>query len=152
MSPTSCHCSTPRRVSVRGSPDSRLSSPTRLLFLWMARGPTLPAGIPLVPSALQRFTTRFGMDRGGSTALRARHWLRACTALQLHLHRRLHTMCSCKEALAHAHLSPTRLTTLPVQAALPVISWGAYQPYAVSTFILGDISHLDAFSGSCSRT
>ena len=44
--------------------------------LVMAHGPTLPADLPPVPSALPRFTTRFGMDRGGSTALRARHWLR----------------------------------------------------------------------------
>ena len=51
MSPTSCHCSTPRQL---------------------AHGPTLPAGIPPVPSALPRFTTRFGMERGGSTALNAR--------------------------------------------------------------------------------
>src|SRR5262245_12344832 len=42
----------------------------------MAHGPTLPADIPPVPSALPRFTTRFGMGRGGSTAQNARHWLR----------------------------------------------------------------------------
>ena len=41
-----------------------------------AHGPSLPAVRPPVPSALPRFTTRFGMERGGSTALRARHWLR----------------------------------------------------------------------------
>ena len=40
------------------------------------RGPTLPAGIPPVPSALPCFTTRFGMGRGGSTALHTHHWLR----------------------------------------------------------------------------
>src|SRR3954453_15442063 len=44
--------------------------------LGMAHGSTLPAVLPPVPSALPRFTTRFGMERGGSTALRARHWLR----------------------------------------------------------------------------
>jgi hypothetical protein len=55
MSPTSCHCSTPR---------------------WRVHGPTLPAGIPPVPSALPRFTTRFGMGRGGTTALLAHHWFR----------------------------------------------------------------------------
>ena len=44
--------------------------------LEMAHGSTLPAVLPPVPSALPRFTTRFGMERGGSTALRARHWLR----------------------------------------------------------------------------
>ena len=43
----------------------------------MAHGPTLPAAMPPVPSALRRFTTRFGMGRGGSIALPARHWLRA---------------------------------------------------------------------------
>ena len=42
----------------------------------MVHGPTLPAGIPPVPSALLRFTTRFEMGRGGSTALFAHHWLR----------------------------------------------------------------------------
>src|SRR5215212_10212853 len=44
--------------------------------LGMAHGPTLPAVIPPVPSALPRFTTRFGMERGGATALHAHHWLR----------------------------------------------------------------------------
>jgi hypothetical protein len=44
--------------------------------LGMAHGSTLPAVIPPVPSTLPRFTTRFGMERGGATALRARHWLR----------------------------------------------------------------------------
>src|SRR5690349_21463334 len=44
--------------------------------LGMAHGSTLPAVLPPVPSTLPRFTTRFGMDRGGTTALRARHWLR----------------------------------------------------------------------------
>ena len=42
----------------------------------MVRGPTLPADIPPVPSALPRFTTRFGMGRGGSTARITHHWLR----------------------------------------------------------------------------
>src|SRR3954453_12343116 len=44
--------------------------------LGMALGSSLPAVQPPVPSALPRFTTRFGMERGGATALRARHWLR----------------------------------------------------------------------------
>ena len=44
--------------------------------LGMAHGSTLPAVQPPVPSTLPRFTTRFGMERGGATALRARHWLR----------------------------------------------------------------------------
>ena len=41
-----------------------------------AHGPSLPAVLPPVPSALPRFTTRFGMERGGSTAPVAHHWLR----------------------------------------------------------------------------
>src|SRR5215207_8326996 len=44
--------------------------------LGMAHGSSLPAVLPPVPSTLPRFTTRFGMERGGATALRARHWLR----------------------------------------------------------------------------
>ena len=44
--------------------------------MWMAHRPSLPAGIPPVPSALECFTTRFGMGRGGSTPLLARQWFR----------------------------------------------------------------------------
>jgi hypothetical protein len=46
----------------------------------MAHGPCLPAVPRPVPSALRCFTTRFGMGRGGSTALRARHWFRVCSS------------------------------------------------------------------------
>ena len=42
----------------------------------MAHRPSLPHGNRAVPSALECFTTRFGMGRGGSTPLRARQWLR----------------------------------------------------------------------------
>ena len=42
----------------------------------MAHGSSLPAVQPPVPSTLPRFTTRFGMERGGSTVPHARHWLR----------------------------------------------------------------------------
>ena len=44
--------------------------------LGMAHGSSLPAVQPPVPSTQLRFTTRFGMERGGATALHARHWLR----------------------------------------------------------------------------
>ena len=40
---------------------------------WMAHRPSLPQGNLAVPSALECFTTRFGMGRGGTTPLRARH-------------------------------------------------------------------------------
>ena len=56
--------------------NSKLNTQNSTLHIWWAHGPTLPAGIPPVPSALRCFTTRFGMGRGGSTALRARHWFR----------------------------------------------------------------------------
>jgi hypothetical protein len=46
-----------------------------------AHGPTLPARDPPVPSALPRFTSRFEMERGGSTALIARHCLRGSRSL-----------------------------------------------------------------------
>ncbi len=39
----------------------------------MAHRPSLPQGNLAVPSALECFTTRFGMGRGGTTPLRARH-------------------------------------------------------------------------------
>src|SRR5215211_2469118 len=77
MSPTSCHCSTPRQALG----DWRLeiivlqSAICNLQVGWV-HGPTLPADIPPVPSALPRFTTRFGMGRGGATALLAHLWLR----------------------------------------------------------------------------
>src|SRR6266487_1787593 len=98
----------------------------------MVHGPTLPAGIPPVPSALPRFTTRFGMGRGGSTARNAHHWLRgqcngkcfwSCYAAIVLAHRS-----SLREALVHALPSPARVTTLPARAACPVISWGTYPP------------------------
>lgn len=43
----------------------------------MAHRPSLPQGNLAVPSALECFTTRFGMGRGGSTPLHARQWFRA---------------------------------------------------------------------------
>jgi hypothetical protein len=62
MSPTSCHCSTPRYVGARTY---------------------APSGQPPVLSALRCFTTRFGMDRGGTTAPHARHWFRGQPPSQL---------------------------------------------------------------------
>ena len=124
----------------------------------MVHGPTLPAGIPPVPSAQLRFTTRFGMGRGGSTALLAHHWLRGqCRGLSnvpalFRLQPLLHSTSSPREALVHALSSPPRVATPPARAAYPVISWGTYRPIAVSVLILRCISHLDAFSGSCVRT
>src|SRR6185295_4144128 len=105
----------------------------------MAHGPSLPAVQPPVPSALPRFTTRFGMERGGATALRARHWLRGqcrvswmATTNQLSVHHRS----SRREALVHAHPSPPPLAGPPARAAFPVISWGTYPPIAASALIL----------------
>ncbi len=41
----------------------------RFLLIQTWRCPTLTWGNPTLPSALQRFTSKFGMDLGGSTAL-----------------------------------------------------------------------------------
>src|SRR6185436_16150418 len=122
--------------------------------LGMAHGSTLPAVQPPVPSTLPRFTTRFGMDRGGSTALHARHWLRgqcrvSCWVVAI---KPRHARSSRREALVHALPSPPPLAGPPARAAFPVISWGTYPPIAASALILRRISHLDAFSGSCCRT
>ena len=123
--------------------------------LGMAHGSSLPAVQPPVPSTLPRFTTRFGMERGGSTARRARHWLRGQCRVSWMEPRNLaslHRRSSRREALVHALPSPPPLAGPPARAALPVISWGTYPPIAASALILRRISHLDAFSGSCCRT
>src|SRR5262249_29852620 len=101
-----------------------------------------PAGIPPVPSALPRFTTRFGMGRGGPTALLAHLWLRGqCSARVLgasasFASSRVHSNASLREALVHALPSPARVTALPARAACPVISWGTYPPAG------GECTHL----------
>ncbi len=41
----------------------------RFLLIQTWRCPTLTWGSPTLPSALQRFTSKFGMELGGSTAL-----------------------------------------------------------------------------------
>ncbi len=103
MSPTSYHCSTPR--------------------YWMAHRPSLPQGNLAVPSALECFTTRFGMGRGGTTPLRARQWFRVWNSI-------LHTLPTCprssiREALSHAHSSPPHVTMRPARAAYPSNLLGA---------------------------
>ncbi len=65
---------------------------------------------------------------------------------------RRHVRRPSREALVHAHASPLPLTGPPAGAAFPVVCRGTYRPVAVSGVILGGISHLDAFSGSCLRT
>src|SRR5579859_3397926 len=78
MSPTSYHCSTPRRQTrvyatparkVRGfGPNSADSS-----FVWRPNGPGTGLFsrdlVTPVSSALERFTTVFGMGTGGTTPL-----------------------------------------------------------------------------------
>jgi hypothetical protein len=127
-------------------------------------GPTLPAGIPPVPLALPRFTTRFGMGRGGSTAPLAHHWLRGqhtgkcfrrlsllpgCAVLRSAAHSQVFPQgsprpcapvaCTCHHASSSGRLPSHLLGDLPAHTA-------------VSVLILRRISHLDAFSGSCFRT
>src|SRR4029453_13493637 len=79
--------------------------------LGMAHGSTLPAVLPPVPSTLPRFTPRFGMGGGGSTALHARHWRRgqcrvSCRVSAINW---LHARSSRREALVHALPSPPPL-------------------------------------------
>src|SRR4051794_14676420 len=68
MSPTSYHCSTPRRL--RESIDG---TPAAMPLVWRPNGPgtglfSRGLGTP-VSWALERFTTVFGMGTGGATPL-----------------------------------------------------------------------------------
>ena len=138
-------------------------------FHWWARGPCLPAVQPPVPAALQRFTTRFGMGRGGSTALNTRLWFKSEGQMCLALHSlslrhisllilvRLFPLAppprswQVKEALVHAHWLPPHLAVLPVPAAYPGNLPGDLPGYTREMSLFGCISHLDAVSGSCCR-
>ena len=135
MSPTSCHCSTPRcewrtdLVSQRSYRQylrrCRVSRPGSG---WNGVGP-------------RRFAHATGSGASAECVGRG-------TSHQATIHRGS----SRREALVHAHPSPPPLTGPPARAACPVISWGTYPPIAASALILRRISHLDAFSGSCCRT
>ena len=107
MSPTSCHCSTPRRTN----------GGARTLS---------PSGLPLVPAVLACFTTWFGMGQGGTTPLHARHWCRGvqirCTDSQRPGRRNGRV----REALGHAPQSPVPVTRPAVLVASPVVSGGPY--------------------------
>ena len=126
--------------------------------------PTLPAGNPPVPSALQRFTSWFGMEQRGSTALhthpppllpigrvafggarlrafpspvprlRIAHPLSLITPLAL-----LHSVRgTCKEALDSAPPSPLPLTGPPARAACPGYLPGVLPGYT------SESTHLEA--------
>ncbi len=151
MSPTSCHCSTPRRRGHRSQVLSPLPSP--LSSLGKVHGPTLPA----VPRQYHR---RCGVSPPGSAWFgvvppRSSHTSGSGSFIALLPPPTclcLHSRSFVREALVHALCLPARLAALPAAAACPVISWGTYLAIPVSGVILRRISHLDAFSGSCCRT
>ena len=96
------------------------------VWKWMAHRPSLPHGNRAVPSALECFTTRFGMGRGGSTPLIARQWFRADkTSRQEHYSTSSIHRSSFREALSHAHSSPPHVAMRPARAAYPSNLLGA---------------------------
>ena len=129
MSPTSCHCSTPRQVE--GRVDLRSQRATRQYHRccavsrpgsgWVGVGPARSSHAPgsgvkciVLKCDLARITSR--TSAGKPSPVR----------------------------LARLYRSPG----LQLRPLHPVISRGAYQPKAVSALILGGHSHLDAVSGS----
>ena len=106
--------------------------------LGMAHGSTLPAVLPPVPSTLPRFTTRFGMERGGATALRARHWLRGQCRVVVN------------EAARLANEPPQVFPQGSPRPCAPVASTprGASSSGRLPSHLLGD---LPAYSGECTH-
>jgi hypothetical protein len=132
MSPTSCHCSTPRCGGARTySPGGR---PASTIGAAAFHDPVRDG------AGWVRGASRTPLVQGGGSA-----------HLILRLQRR-HVRRPSREALVHAHASPLPLAGPPAGAACPVVFRGTYRPDAVSGVILGGISRLDAFSGSCLRT
>ena len=133
MSPTSYHCSTPRY----GWRTDLVSHTATVQYLqrWCVSRP----GSGWDGVGPHRF-----MHANGSERSLTRAHLQHCVSSR--------TRSSSREALSHAHWSPPHVTMRPAPAALPVVFWGPYLTFSVSTFILGGISHLDAFSGSYVRT
>ena len=143
MSPTSCHCSTPRQLPAPVMPFLGRHGWPAGLVVWWARGPCLPAPGEPVPSALRCFTTRFEMGRGGATALNARHWLRGAaprrpTAASLSVYiPSPHRPPPPQAQRAHARGRPGKPSSMRTgslhrspdlqgQPLIPVVSWGTY--------------------------
>ena len=145
MSPTSCHCSTPRWKWCTDLRSQRASRQYHRLCCVSRPGSRWDGVVP------QRYSHTTG---SGASAEAIRMFLRSRAARSCLLPSRapVHPTSSPREALVHALSSPPRVATPPARAAFPVISWGTYRPVAVSVLILRCISHLDAFSGSCVRT
>src|SRR5215216_5424746 len=104
----------------------------------MAHGSSLPAVLPPVPSTLPRFTTRFGMERGGATALRARHWLRGQCRVQ-------RMLLSCVRALTIPHQVFPQGSPRPC-APVASTDHSASSAGRLPSHLLGD---LPAFRGEC---
>lgn len=149
MSPTSYHCSTPRRRH----------GPRRDGGAACAEGarqrPIVPTAKPPVSSARGRCTTVFGMGTGGPTSPESPRPVRAgspgSVVSQLVHDRRSGRATRPSEGAneAPSALSTASLRRLPVFHARPIhplISRGPYGLNALGDLILGWASHLDAFS------
>ena len=165
MSPTSCHCSTPRQLPAPVMPSSGATGGQQAWLFWWARGPCLPAPGEPVPSALRCFTTRFEMGRGGATALNARHWLRGAAPRQPTAASSSRSLSlppsatatagasrprswQAREALVHAHWLPPSVARPPGPAAHPSRLLGDLPVRDSEVSFFGRGSHLDAVSGS----
>ena len=109
-------------ASLRWHQSRRCARLTPLIGL--VRGPCLPAGIPPVPAALQCFTSRFGMERGGSTAPHTHQWFKGQVKNTKHtrfhvITSRLNLLLFIREALVHARWLSAPVAGLPTPTAYP---------------------------------
>ena len=142
MSPTSCHCSTPRQGR--------------------RQRPIVPATKPPVSSAQARCTTVFGTGTGGATPLESppAGTPQACrcgkqeTVLSNPREGRLDAHEVAGARVAPSALSTPRLQRLPAFHPGPIHQLVSLGPYSLrmGDLILGRASHLDAFSAYRDRT
>src|SRR5205085_7262298 len=130
MSPTSCHCSTPRWVNaVR-------ASRSRGILVWYGARTYSPSG----PTASTFGAAAFhdpvrdgtGWFHGASRTPLAQGPSAAAIVLCIRVFLAFQRTSSPREALVHALRSPPHVAMRPAAAAYPVISWGTYRPIAVS--------------------
>src|SRR5262245_12552702 len=135
MSPTSCHCSTPRRFRTedRGlstEPDNRLLSPQSSSPHWNGAPTYSPSGHSATPFRASALHDPVRDGSGWSHGARTHATGSGASADRQYLQARSvspsHRTSSPREALVHALRSPPRVTTPPAPAALPVISGGTY--------------------------
>jgi hypothetical protein len=133
--------------------------------MWQGARTYVPRAQAPVASALRRFTTRFGMGRGGTTA-QATHPVAKgqgdCptlpTAASVSIQGHLPHLAGPTARGLRGKPSTVRTRSLHVLPRVqpeplgPLISRESYLAIPVRALIFRCISHLDAFSGSCSRT